>query len=80
MSIIQHERPRRRRLSNNGEGAAFPLAQPHKLRQARRRHREDVTLLGLVAPNLERTHAGLRIGHLAQLEMAASARIVHQLG
>src|SRR5699024_6490589 len=42
-------------------------------------YRQDVTLLGLVTPDFQRTHARLGIGNVAQLEAPATVPVLDQL-
>ena len=67
---VAEHRPRR----------ALAGAQPGEGVEPGRVEAEDVALLGLVAPDRERRHAGLVAGHPAQLERRAAARVVDQLG
>src|SRR5690606_35722776 len=67
-------------LPHHRIGAALPLADGLKHRQVLGAHRDYIALLGLVAPDFHGRHAGLVAGHLAQLESAAAAAVLDQLG
>ena len=80
MGIIDDETLFLSGLADDGERAALALAKLAEDVEARGRHREDVAFLGLVAPDLERRHAGLVIGQLAQVEFPTAAGVVDELG
>ena len=65
-------------LADRRPRTALALAKRREFVQARRSDAQDVSLLGLVAPNLRRRHAGVGIGHLAQLEAPAGASVLDQ--
>jgi hypothetical protein len=75
-----------------GRAAFFSVASPTTAKGQRSRSQscwktsrrggdgEDVAFLGLVAPDLERRHAGLVVGDGAELEAAAAAAVVDEFG
>ena len=63
-------------FTNHGILSAFTAAQLFKLGQLIRCHRQYIALLGLVTPDLQRAHARLIIGHLAQVEATTTTTIV----
>ena len=67
-------------LADNGEGAAFAFAEGAEGREVSDRDGHDVAFLGLVAPDFERGHAGLVVGDCAEVELAAAAAVVDELG
>ena len=66
--------------ADDGEGAAFAVADGLERLDAGGRHGHDVALLGFVAPDFERGHAGLVVGELAELELAAASAVVDEFG
>ena len=67
-------------MSHDRVGAALPAAEPFEHRGLRGIDGQHVALLRLVAPQLERRHAGLVVGNRAQLEVTAATAVVDQLG
>ena len=67
-------------VAHDGERAALTRAQRLELGEALGREREHVALLRLVAPQLERRHAGLVARHGAQVEGRAAVAVVDELG
>ena len=67
-------------FADDGEGAAFALAEFLEDVEAGGGHGHDVAFLGFVAPDLERGHAGLVVGDGAELEAAAAATVVDEFG
>ena len=65
-------------LANHRVRAALALANSRERRQVLRPDGERVALLGLVAPNLHRRHAGIGGGHGADVEAAANAGVAQQ--
>ena len=61
------------------EGAALALAECREFVQPRLLHRDDEAFLCLVAPELERRHAGIPRGDRPEIEGAAARRGVDQL-
>ena len=66
-------------LADDGVGRAFAGAEGFEGGDAVGRDGEDVALLGFVAPEFERRHAGLVVGQFAQVEPAAAAAVVDEL-
>ena len=67
-------------LADDGERAALAFAELLERVDAVGGHGEDVAFLGLVAPDLERGHAGLGVGNLAEVETAAAAAVIDEFG
>ena len=67
-------------LADDGEGTALAFAEDGESGEAGGGHGHDVALLGLVAPDRERGHAGLVVGELAEVEFAAAAAVVDEFG
>ncbi|EPE05753.1 multidrug resistance transport transmembrane protein [Ophiostoma piceae UAMH 11346] len=63
-----------------GVAAALAVADAHETVVALGVDQQHVALLGFVAPNLQRAHALVRALDLAQLELAAEAGVVDELG
>ena len=61
-------------------GAAFARADPLEPREVIGRNGHDVALLRFVAPDFHWRHAGVGVGHVAQLEKCAARRVGRQLG
>ena len=78
--VGQGEPRRFSRLAHHRERAALASADFPESLQAFRRHRQDETFLGFVAPDLHRRHARIGVGNLAQLEGTAASGAVDQLG
>lgn len=55
-------------------------ADAHEAVQSVLVHKKDITLLGLVAPNLQGTHAAIGGVNLAQFELSAIPSILYDLG
>ena len=66
-------------LTHHRIGTALPLADGLELIQPLSGHRQHVAFLGLVRPDLHGGHARIVIGHHPQLELAATATVMHQL-
>ena len=78
---VDHAACRRRwRCPTHGEGAALAPAQRLERVEPVGGDGQHVALLRLVAPDLERRHAGLVVRDLAQLEARAAPAVVDQLG
>ena len=69
-----------RGLSNNSVRAALTLANRLKAGQMSRLDSENIAFLSLVTPNFQRTHTWLITGNFAQINLAAPAAILYQLG
>ena len=69
--VLQHEPPVPRGDADEGDRAAFPLAEFLKGFAGVGLEREHVALLRLAAPDFHRRHRGLFVVHLAELEGAA---------
>jgi hypothetical protein len=67
-------------VAEHGEGAAFAPAQRLEFVELVDGDGQDVALLRFVAPDLQRRHAGLVVGDLAQLEAGAAMTVVYQFG
>ena len=80
MRVFEDEALFRGGLADNGVGAALAFAEFLEGVDAGGGDGEDVTLLGLVAPDLERAHAGLVVGDFPQVEAAAASAVVDELG
>ena len=65
--------------ADHGIRSALALAQRLEQRQLVLGDRQHVTLLGFVAPDLQRAHARLVAGDGSQVEAAAPIAVVHQL-
>ena len=78
MGILEDELLLNGGLADDGEGAALALAEGTEGGEAGGGDREDVTLLRLVAPNLERGHAGFGVGDGAELEFSAAAAVIDE--
>ena len=61
-------------------GRALTLADGIEAVDIRRHHRQHITLLGFVTPDLHRAHARLGIGDATQLQLSAHIVVVDQLG
>jgi hypothetical protein len=62
------------RLADNRPGAAFAAGERDERVQRALLEGEDVALLGLVAPDLERRHAGLVARHAREVDASAAGR------
>ena len=69
-----------RGLPHHRKRAALAFADGGEPCQILRLHRHHVTLLRFVAPDFQRRHARLVIGHIAQLKATAPVPILHQFG
>ena len=65
--------------ANHGERAALPLAQPLEGPERRRRDRQRITLLRLVAPDLQRAHAAFLDRDAVEREARTAAARVGDL-
>ena len=66
-------------LADHGKGAALALADSLETLEISGIHGQHIALLGLVAPDFQRRHARLIVGHVAQFEATAPATVVDQL-
>ena len=67
-------------LAHHGIDAALALGNGLELRQPDARDDQHVALLRLVAPEFHRRHAGLFVGHLAQVDARAALAVRDRLG
>jgi hypothetical protein len=65
--------------AHDGKGAALAMADLGEPRQMLFGNRQHVAFLCLVAPDFQRRHARVRVGHVTQLKMPADARVLDQL-
>ena len=80
MGVVENEALLLGGFADDGEGAAFAFAEGGEGGEPGGRDGEDVALLGLVAPDGERRHAGLVVGQGAKVEATAATAIVDQFG
>ena len=80
VAVMEHDAALFRGRADDGVLGALALAEALKHRQVLRHDGQHIALLGLVAPDLQRRHAWLVVGHLAQLEVAAHAAVGDELG
>ena len=78
--VVHLQMPVPRRFSDLRPRTALALAQRGELGDAARVDGEDVALLGLVAPDLERRHSGIVAGNGPQLDPSAPSGAVDQFG
>src|SRR5690554_2152869 len=79
MAVTHFQVMRFGRFAHHGIGAAFAGTERIKGGEILFGYRQDVTLLGLVTPDFQRTHARLGIGNVAQLEAPATVPVLDQL-